>query len=68
MKRLVQYRGNESICRQHAVFDFENRWRWLAEAEMWAHKAQDEISPHFMECTAADRIDVAKTENPKVAA
>jgi hypothetical protein len=44
MTKLMQYRGKESICRQLAVFDFENEWRWLAEADMWAHKVQDEIS------------------------
>jgi hypothetical protein len=67
MQKLVQYRGNESICRQRAVFDFENRWRWLAEAEMWAHRAQDEIAARFMECTSASPIEVVRAQ-PKVAA
>ena len=68
MHKLVQYRGNESICRQRAVFDFENRWHWLAEAEMWAHKVQDEISSQFIERNSANPPLVAKVERPKVAA
>ena len=53
MKKIIQYRHNESVCRQRAVFDVERSLRWLAEAEMWSHRAQDEISAHFRECTAS---------------
>lgn len=68
MKKLVQYRGNESICRQRAVFDVENRWHWLAQAEMWAHKVQDEIASQLRERNAARATGVAKAVRPKAAA
>jgi hypothetical protein len=50
MNDLVRYRAMESLCRQSAVFRPLESWRLLAEAEMWHHKAQEEISLHFMEC------------------
>lgn len=50
MNDLVRYRAMESLCRQSAVFRPLESWRLLAEAEMWHHKAQDEIASHFMEC------------------
>lgn len=49
MKNLIRFRSNEAICRQRAVYDFGHSWRWLAEAEMWANKADDEISLHDAE-------------------
>ncbi len=78
MQKLIQYRGKESICRQRAVFDFENRWRWLAEADMWAHKVQDERSSRSRPSKSSDQTGsdqagsgqtgVAKIRNPKAAA
>lgn len=59
MKKLIQYRHNESICRQCANFDLEHSWHWLAEAEMWAHKAQDEISAQFRDYTATKDSGIA---------
>jgi hypothetical protein len=44
MKNLVRYRAMESLCRQSAVFRPLESWRLLAEAEMWHHKAQEEIA------------------------
>jgi hypothetical protein len=43
MQDLVRYRAMESLCRQSAVFYPLESWRLLAEAEMWHHKAQEEI-------------------------
>jgi hypothetical protein len=34
----------ESLCRQNAVFRPLESWRLLAEAEMWHHKAQEEMA------------------------
>jgi hypothetical protein len=65
MTRLIHYRRKESLCRQLAVFDFESQWRWLAEADMWAHKVQDEISGRSRQGAAAGPTDMA---NPKAAA
>jgi hypothetical protein len=50
MNDLVRYRAMESLCRQSAVFRPLESWRLLAEAEMWHHKAQEEIAARFMEC------------------
>jgi hypothetical protein len=44
MKDLVRYRAMESLCRQSAVFHPLESWRLLAEAEMWHHKALDEMA------------------------
>jgi hypothetical protein len=59
MKDLVRYRAMESLCRQSAVFHPLESWRLLAEAEMWHHKAQDEIASHFMECNSVPPIGAA---------
>jgi hypothetical protein len=44
MQDLARYRAMESLCRQSAVFRPLESWRLLAEAEMWHHKALEEIS------------------------
>jgi hypothetical protein len=50
MNDLVRYRAMESLCRQSAVFRPLESWRLLAEAEMWHHRAQEEITSRFAEC------------------
>jgi hypothetical protein len=49
MTDLVRYRAMESLCRQSAVFHPLDSWRLLAEAEMWHHKALEEMSPRAAE-------------------
>ena len=49
MKDLARYRAMESLCRQSAVFHPLESWRLLAEAEMWHHKAEDEIAARSSE-------------------
>jgi hypothetical protein len=44
MKDLARYRAMEALCRQSAVFHPLESWRLLAQAEMWHHKAEDEIA------------------------
>jgi hypothetical protein len=44
MRDLDRYRAMESLCRQNAVFRPLESWRLLAEAEMWHHKALEEIA------------------------
>ena len=44
MQNLVRYRAMESLCRQSAVFHPLESWRLLAQAEMWHHKALEEIA------------------------
>ncbi len=49
MEDLVRYRAMESLCRQSAVFRPLESWRLLAEAEMWHHKALEEITIRSIE-------------------
>jgi hypothetical protein len=46
MQDLARYRAMESLCRQVAAFRPLENWRLLAEAEMWHHRALQEISLH----------------------
>ncbi len=65
MKDLIRYRAMESLCRQSAVFHPLESWRLLAEAEMWHHKAEEEIASRALEPEAAPPIvAVARTESP----
>ena len=50
MKNVRNYRAMSSICRQRAVFDPENSWKHLGDAERWDHLAHAEIASHFREC------------------
>jgi hypothetical protein len=47
---LVHYRTMEALCRQNAVFRPLESWRLLAQAEMWHHKAEDEIASGSRGC------------------
>ncbi len=53
MEDLVRYRAMESLCRQSAVFRPLESWRLLAEAEMWHHKALEEVTSRSIECNDA---------------
>ena len=53
MEDLVRYRAMESLCRQSAVFHPLESWRLLAEAEMWHHKAREEVTSRSIECNDA---------------
>ena len=50
MKKLVEIRAQEFICRERAVLDMERKIFWLAQAEQWEQRALDEIAFHFREC------------------
>jgi hypothetical protein len=56
MKKLVDIRGQEFMCRERAMGDSERRIFWLAQAEEWEQRALDEIAFHFRECNL-DRAD-----------
>jgi hypothetical protein len=60
MKKLVEIRGLESICRERAVMDTERKIFWLTQAEEWEQRALDEIALHFRECNL-DRADSQAT-------
>jgi hypothetical protein len=40
----------ESMCRQRASHFPEESWKFLAEAEMWRHRALDLIDQYHVEC------------------
>jgi hypothetical protein len=50
MKKLVEIRSQEFICRERAMLDAERKIFWLAQAEEWEQRALDEIAFHFREC------------------
>jgi hypothetical protein len=50
MKKLVEIRSQELICRERAVRDSQRRIFWLAQAEEWEQRLIDEIAFHFREC------------------
>jgi hypothetical protein len=50
MKKLVEIRSQEFICRERALRDSEHKIFWLAQAEEWEQRALDEIAFHFREC------------------
>ena len=50
MKKLVEIRGQELMCRERAMLDSERKVFWLAQAEEWEQRALDEIAYHFREC------------------
>jgi len=56
MKKLVEIRSLESICRERAALDTEWKSFWLAQAEESEHCALNEIALHFQECNV-DRPD-----------
>ena len=71
MQNLVRYRAMESLCRQGAVFHPLESWRLLAQAEMWHHKAQDEIALHSRDRASAFcatvRTDASSTAGAAIA-
>lgn len=50
MKKLVEIRNQEFLCRERASVDSERKIFWLAKAEEWEQCALDEIAFHFREC------------------
>ena len=50
MKKLVEIRSQEFMCRERAMLDSERKIFWLAQAEEWEQHALDEIAFHFREC------------------
>jgi hypothetical protein len=50
MKKLVEIRSQELMCRERAMLDSERKIFWLAQAEEWEQRALDEIAFHFREC------------------
>jgi len=64
MQNLDRYRAMESLCRQTAVFRPLESWRLLAEAEMWHHKALEEVSSRSLRNDAPPTCVSARTGSP----
>jgi hypothetical protein len=47
MKQKMSCRDMELFYRQRAVLDCEHSWKWLGEAERWAHLAEMETASRF---------------------
>lgn len=62
MKKLVEIRSQELMCRERAMLDSERKIFWLAQAEEWEQRALDEIAYHFRECNL-DRADSQATSH-----
>ncbi len=62
MQDLVRYRAMESLCRQSAVFHPLESWRLLAEAEMWHHKALEELASRSLACGAVAPTALGRAE------
>ena len=44
VQNIRRYRAMGSLCRQRAVFDPQNSWKHLGDAERWEHLAHAEIA------------------------
>ena len=53
MKRLIEIRSQEMICRGRALSDPTRREFWLGRARDLEKCAVDEIASHFRECNSA---------------
>jgi hypothetical protein len=49
VQNIRRYRAMGSLCRQRAVFDPQNSWKHLGDAERWEHLAHAEIAVHSRE-------------------
>ena len=64
MENVSRFRAMGSICRQRAVFDPQNSWKHLGDAERWEHLAAMEISSHFQACNSGDQPQSGATSKP----
>jgi hypothetical protein len=65
MNKIREYREQELRCRQRAMYDPAQSWKWLAEAEMWEHKAHQYRASQLEQASAANSDDKSA---PSVAA
>jgi hypothetical protein len=66
MKDAVYCRAMESLCRQSAAFRPLDSWRLLAEAEMWHHRALEEITPRAMDRNMRPTDVVARADSASI--
>ncbi|MDB5612225.1 MAG: hypothetical protein JWP25_9125 [Bradyrhizobium sp.] len=49
MNKLTEFRNQEMMCRERALLDTDRKAFWLAKADEWAQRANDEIASLFRE-------------------
>jgi hypothetical protein len=47
MNKLAEIRNQEMMCRERALLDTDRKAFWLAKADEWAQRANDEITSLF---------------------
>jgi hypothetical protein len=62
MNKLAEIRNQEMMCRERALLDTDRRAFWLARADEWAQRANDEIASLFRESVPPHE---AKTPHPE---
>jgi hypothetical protein len=63
MRDAAYFRAMESLCRQSAAFRPLDSWRLLADAEMWHHRALDEITSRSPDRNSIPADVVVRTES-----
>ncbi len=61
MDKLQECRENQAGCRQRAMYDPENAWKWLFEAEMWERRAEEYRVSLFEDCNSTSSTDLKKS-------
>jgi hypothetical protein len=67
MRKLVEIRSQEHMCRERAALDSERRIFWLAQAEKWEQRALEEIAYHFRECNRGRAFNRSPTSGADLA-
>jgi hypothetical protein len=58
MDKISEFRNHEMMCRERALLDTDRKALWLAKADEWAQRANDEIASLFRESTSANCTDI----------
>jgi hypothetical protein len=53
MNKLAEMRNQEMMCRERALLDTDRGAFWLAKADRWAQRANDEIASLCRESVGA---------------
>jgi hypothetical protein len=62
MNKIKECREQELRCRQGAMYDPAQSWKWLAEAEMWEHKAHQYRASLLEQRNAANSDDKSASD------
>jgi hypothetical protein len=57
MNKIQECREQELRCRQRAMYDPAQSWKWLAEAEMWEHRGHEYRALRLKQHEAANSDD-----------